>query len=105
MSIDSVARFEDAPTAFTFTVTLSNPSSTNVTVVYSTANGTATAGSDYTTAGGTLTFAPGETSKTVTVVVSGDTTFEPNETFTVGLSAPSGATLGVTPGTVCAVSR
>src|SRR5262249_512272 len=56
-----------------------------------TADGTAVAGSDYTAAGGTLTFAPGETTKTVTVAVRGDTSDEPNETFFVYLSNPSGA--------------
>ena len=64
-----------------------------MTVNYATANGTALAGSDYTAASGTLTFAPGQTSKTVTVNVTGDTAVEPNETFVVNLSAPSGATL------------
>ena len=64
-----------------------------MTVNYATANGTALAGSDYTAASGTLTFAPGQTSKTVTVNVTGDTVVEPNETFVVNLSAPTGATL------------
>jgi hypothetical protein len=64
-----------------------------VTVKYATANGTALAGSDYTAASGTLTFAPGQTSQTVTVNVMGNTTVEPNETFAVNLSAASGATL------------
>ena len=77
-----------------FTVTLSKASTTAVTVKYATANGTATAGQDYTAAKGTITFAAGETSKTVNVAVAGDATVEPDETFTVTLSAPSGATLG-----------
>ncbi|QEL14969.1 DUF4394 domain-containing protein [Limnoglobus roseus] len=81
-------------TALTFTVTLSGASATPVTVMIDTADGTATAGSDYTAlVGQTITFAPGETSKTVTVNVTGDTTFESNETFTATLSAPVGATL------------
>ncbi len=77
-----------------FTVTLSKASTTPVTVKYATANGTATAGQDYTAGSGTITFAAGETSKTVNVAVAGDTTVESDETFTVALSAPSGATLG-----------
>lgn len=78
----------------TFTVTLSQASANAVTVSYQSANGTASAGSDYTAASGTLTFAPGETSKTVTVSINGDTTVESDETLTLTLSSPSGATLG-----------
>jgi hypothetical protein len=77
-----------------FTVTLSKASSKTVTVGYSTANGTATAGSDYTAAAGTLTFAPGVTSQKVTVGVTGDTAVEPTETFTVKLANAANATLG-----------
>lgn len=74
---------------FAFDVTLSGPASTDVTVSYATSAGTATAGSDYTTTSGTLTFAPGEVAKTVNVSVIGDNVFELDETFTVSLSAPS----------------
>ena len=78
-----------------FTVTLSPASDDNVTVAYATANGTATQPGDYTPTLGTLTFAPGDTTKTVSVAVKGDTTIEPDETFFVNLSAPTGgATLG-----------
>ncbi len=76
-----------------FTVTLSAPSTSIVTVSYGTADGTATAGSDYGATSGTLTFAPGETSKTISVPVIGDTAVEPNETFFVNLGAPTNATL------------
>lgn len=76
-----------------FLVTLSAASTSAVTVNYSTANGTATAGSDYTAASGALTFAPGETQKTVTVAVVGDTATESTETYTVGLASASGATI------------
>ncbi|KAF0103975.1 MAG: endoglucanase [Rhodospirillaceae bacterium] len=78
---------------FMFTVTLDKAATGPVTVAYSTADGTATAGSDYAATGGTLTFAAGETSKTVHVDISGDTVFEGNETFAVTLSNASGATL------------
>ena len=78
----------------TFTVTLSAAYGQPVTVNYSTANGTATAGSDFQTASGTLTFAPGETSKTITVAVLGDQMYEPNETFAVNLSGATNATIG-----------
>jgi hypothetical protein len=77
----------------TFTATLSAAATGTVTVNYATANGTATAGSDYVATSGTLTFPAGTTSRPVTVTVNGDTTVEPNETFTVNLSSPSGATL------------
>ena len=83
----------------TYTVTLSAASASVVTVNYATANGTATAGSDYVAGNGTLTFAPGETSKTISVTVNGDTTFESNETYFVNLSSPSGATLSDSQGT------
>ena len=56
----------------TFTVTLSAPSGRNVTVDYATANGTAVAPGDYAVASGVLTFAAGETTKTVNVQVNGD---------------------------------
>ena len=79
--------------AATFTVTLSAASTQTVTVAYATGNGTATAGSDYQAASGTLTFAPGETSKTITVLVNGDRLGEPNETFFVNLSSPTNATI------------
>jgi hypothetical protein len=77
----------------TFTVTLSAGSDVPVTATYATADGTATAGSDYQAASGTLTFAPGETSETVTVPVNGDRLAEPNETFFIGLSGPTNATI------------
>ena len=76
-----------------FTATLSAASTQTVTAQFATADGTATAGSDYVTAVGTLTFNAGETSKTVTVLVNGDTQVEPDETFFVNLSAPTNATI------------
>lgn len=80
-------------------VTRSGSTAGTSTVNFATTNGTATSGSDYTSASGTLTFAPGETSKTITVPILGDTAVETNETFTLTLSNPGGgATLG-TPST------
>ena len=95
LRINNVSKAEgnSGTTPFSFTVSLSPASAGTVTVKYATANDTATAGSDYTAASGTLTFVPGETSKMVTVNVIGDTIPEPNETFFVNLSSPSGATL------------
>jgi hypothetical protein len=81
-------------TPFVFTVKLSASSNETVTVVYSTANAIAQAGSDYTASSGTLTFAPGTTQQLVTVLVTGDTLREDtNETFRIDLTSPAGATL------------
>ncbi|WP_319432275.1 chitinase [Mycobacterium sp. RTGN5] len=77
----------------TFTVTLSKAATVPITVDYATSNGTATAGQDYTAATGTVTFAAGETTKTIAVAVAGDATVEPTETFTVALSNATGATI------------
>lgn len=74
----------------TFTVSLSGASTRPVTVDYDTADDTATAGSDYTAASGTVTFAAGETSKSVNVDIIGDTVDEDAERFFVNLSNPSG---------------
>jgi M6 family metalloprotease-like protein len=67
------------------------------TVAYATANGTATAGTDYTARSGTLSFAAGVATVNIAVPITNDTTFEGNETFTVSLSTPSTGTIG-TPG-------
>lgn len=85
--------------AATFTVTLSRASATQVTIAYATADGTATAPADYLSNAGALTFAPGDTSETITITVVGDNTDEPNETFVVNLSAPVNATLADAQGT------
>ena len=88
LAINDVAQAEGrrGTTNFTFTVTRGGDTSGIVTVSYATANGTATAGSDYNATSGTLTFAAGETSKTITVGVIGDRTAEQDETFFVNLS-------------------
>ena len=90
----SVTEGNSGTTALTFTIKLSAASTGAITVVYATADQTATAGSDYLAASGTLTFAPGQTQKTVTVLVNGDTVYEPDETMLFNLSNPTGATLG-----------
>ncbi len=77
----------EGTTLMTFTVSLSAAYAEAVTVNYSTADGTATtADNDYVAASGTLIFAPGETTKTFTIVVNGDTTPELDESFAVHLS-------------------
>jgi hypothetical protein len=77
-----------------FTVSLSAASAGPVTVDYATADGSAKAPGDYTATTGTLTFAAGELSKQVAVVVVGDTLDELHETYSLDLSNPVGATLG-----------
>ena len=66
----------------------------DVTVDWAVDDGTATAGADYTDGSGTLTFAPGNTTKTVTVATLQDTDPEGDETFTVTLSNASNAAIG-----------
>ena len=78
----------------TFTVTLAPTSTQAVTVGYATANGTATAGSDYVAASGTLTFAAGVSTQTIAVTINGDATVESDETFLVNLSGATNATIG-----------
>src|SRR5207253_10447054 len=78
---------------FNFPITLSGPSSRAVTVNFATADSTATEGSDYQASSGTLTFNPGETTKTISVSVKGDTVVESNELFFLNLSNPSNAVL------------
>ena len=77
-----------------FTVLLSSPSSQTIMVQYATTAGTATAGVDYSTQSGQLTFNPGQTSATLTVPILADTVDEANETVFVTLSFPVNATLG-----------
>jgi hypothetical protein len=95
-----VTEGDSGQTAIVFRVTLSQASSKQVSVDFATADGGARVGEDY--AGqptgkdyigqaGRLTFAPGETTKTITVLVNGDTVVEGNESFSVNLSGASGA--------------
>ena len=76
-----------------FAVTLHRAAAHEVSVDYATKDGTAAAGADYTAASGTLTFAPGETAKTVSVALLDDSHDEGKETFTLRLSNPQGAYL------------
>jgi len=95
MSISDAQRTEgNAGTApLVFNVNLSAASGRTVTAAYATAAGSASAGSDFAATSGTVTFNPGETSRPISVTVNGDTTAEPDETFTVTLSAPTNTTL------------
>ncbi|HKQ51947.1 MAG TPA: Calx-beta domain-containing protein, partial [Pyrinomonadaceae bacterium] len=90
----------DADVSATFNVTLSAASAQTVKVIYRTAFGTATAPADFKSLGlTTLTFAPGETTKTVSVMVRGDTMDEPAETFQLQLSSPVNAIIATAAGT------
>ncbi len=92
LGVDSQTLFEQnsGSTNLTFNVSLASAASTTISVDYTTVDGTATAGVDYLATSGTLNFAPGETSKTIQVVINGDTLPEGNETFTLALSNVTG---------------
>ncbi len=102
LSIDSpsVVEGDSGSANLNFTVTLSAASTSNVTVGYADAGtGTATSGTDYTAlTAGTLTIAAGDTSGTITVLVTGDTSHESHETVVVTLSNPTNATVSATAG-------
>ncbi len=88
------ARVDEAADAvLDFAVSLSRATSGTVAVAYATADGSATAGSDYTATAGTLTFAPGETAKTVSVPVLDDAHDEGEETLTLRLTTATGAVI------------
>ncbi len=79
----SVPEGDDGTTGVNVTLTLASASARTITINYRTADGTAKAGLDYVAASGTLTFAPGETQKTIPLQIIGDTLEEGNETFSV----------------------
>lgn len=95
MSISDVSVVEGnlGTTNAVLTVNLSVASGRTVTVNYATANGSATAGADYTAQSGTLTFPAGTTSRTITVPIAGDLLDESDESFFVNLSGAVGATV------------
>lgn len=101
LTIDDVTATEghSGTKNFVFTVTKSGSTSTTTSVDFATSAVTATAGVDYISQSGTLTFDPLETTKTITIAVSGDTTAEPNETFAVSLSGASNAIVADSSGT------
>ena len=93
---------EGTDSAITFTVTLVPATTGQVTVQYATSDGTATQPADYTSTSGTLTFAAGDTTKTVSVPIEDDGDEDSGETFTLTLSSPSGASIvdGTATGTI-----
>jgi uncharacterized repeat protein (TIGR01451 family) len=95
LSISDTTVAEGPGALANFTVTLSRPSTEPVTVVWGTVDGTAKAGSDFTGAAGqTLTFAPGETTKTISIPLIDDSVVEADEQFTVSLSTAVNAQIG-----------
>ncbi len=86
-------------TTVSFVVSLSIPSTKTVTVQYASANGSAVGGSDFTSAAGTVQFAPGVTSQTINVTVTGDGQLESDENFFIRLSNPANAIIGDSEGT------
>ena len=92
VSIDDVTVNEGAGTA-TFTISLSAASGRTATVSYATTNNSALSGLDYTAKSDAVTFAPGETTKTITIDILSDVIFEQTQTFFVNLSSPTNATI------------
>ena len=93
LSVADARAEEGTDATLDFAVTLVPARTAAVTVEYATADGTATAGSDYTATSGTLTFAAGETQKAVSVPVLDDDTDEGSETLTLRLSNAQGANI------------
>ena len=100
LSIADVTAPDETNVSRTLTVTLSSASAKSVTVDYATSDGTATEVSDYVAASDTLTFAPGETTKTVPITVVQDDLNELDETVTVTLSNENNATIASAVGTL-----
>ena len=101
----SVAEGHTGSSTATFTVTLSPAhASQTATVNYVTVNGSASAASDYIAKSGTLSFAPGVTTQTISVAVNGDALFESDETFSVALSNVVNAMFGDALGTATIVN-
>ncbi len=97
--------YDEAAGTATFTVTLNNAVQNAFTVDYATANGTATAGLDYTAKNGTLTFPAGSVAgaiQTFTVSITNDNVVEPAETFTATLSNPTGGLVTIATATATA---
>jgi len=103
VSISGTSVDDFSATTATFTVSLSAAATNTVTVHYSTVDGTAIAGTNYTAEtnvnSNVVTFAPGQTSQTITVPILADPATHSTETFTVQLSDPSGSTLGTSSAT------
>ena len=92
-SSTSIAEGQSGTKSLNFTVSLSSASSSTITMQYATNDISAKAGSDYLASNGTLTFAPGEKSKTISVIINGDTDYENDESFGLTLTNAINATI------------
>ena len=101
ISIDDISRLEGntGTTSFTFTVSLDQAATANVSVNYTTVEGFAKATQDFAPASGIISFAPNETQKTISISVVADDIKEADEDFSVVLSSPVNATLYKSSGT------
>ncbi|GCL44282.1 hypothetical protein NIES80_40090 [Dolichospermum planctonicum] len=93
-SDQTILESDTNPQNVTYTVTLSTSSNQTITVNYATADGTATAGLDYISTNGTLTFAPGITTQTINIPILDDNLNEADEAFTLTLTSPNNVNLG-----------
>ena len=99
LAVSDTTASEEEDSALVFKVTLDMAADRAITVDYATADGTATAGKDYTAVSGTLTFNSSETSKTIHVPILNDTTFDRDETVQLTLRNASGAEISDPDGT------
>ena len=90
ISVADISTADETATSTNVVATLSAASEKVITIDYTTSDGTADAGSDYTAANGTITFAPGVTTQNIPVAILADAIDEANETVTITLSNPSG---------------
>ncbi|HEY3232915.1 MAG TPA: SBBP repeat-containing protein, partial [Roseiflexaceae bacterium] len=100
----ATANVSESAGVLNLTVTLSASSTQTVTVDYLSSNGTAKAGSDYGAVAGSVVFAPGQTSKLISIPIINDLNDEPNETFTLTLSNPGNAKLGTPSSTTVTIT-
>ncbi len=104
-SVSGVTQDRPAQTGpFRFYIDLNAASQQSVTVSYSTADGTAKAGTDYTAATGTVTIPAGQTESYVDVQVTGDSLRQANQTFSLNLSTPVNCTIGTSQATATIVN-
>ncbi len=91
LSIDDASAAEG--NSISFTITLSEAGTSTITTQYATSSAGSASANDFSARSGTLSFSAGQTSKTVSVPTIEDSAVEPNETFYLDLSSPSGATI------------
>ena len=104
MSMSATYRVSEGAGTATITVTLGAASTVTVTADYATSDGTAETGTDYTAISGTVTFTPGTTEQTFTVLITNDTRDENDETVLLTLSDPTNASItGTNPATLTIV--